>query len=65
MSQQSSEYVPITRRRAAKAARKDTQSDTDTYETPKQRGRKKQSDEDYINGANQKIETLRKAYKKA
>jgi len=40
-------------------------SESDAEEAPKKRGRKKQKDEDYINGANQKIELLRSEYKKA
>ena len=40
-------------------------SDIAPVNVPKKRGRKKQKDEDYINGANQKIELLRNEYKKA
>lgn len=69
-SQASSEYKPQQKRRAAKAARKrfheeEFQSESEAGEAPKKRGRKKQKDEDYITGANQKIEALREEYKKA
>jgi hypothetical protein len=62
-SQLSSEYKPNnTKRRAAKLNRKKIQEDSlsdSESEAPKKRGRKKQKDEDYISGANQKIEKLR------
>ena len=69
MSKSSSDYKPQPKRRAAKAARKqfveDSVSESDAEEAPKKRGRKKQKDEDYISGANHKIELLRGEYKKA
>ena len=43
----------------------DSMSESEAEEAPKKRGRKKQKDEDYINGANLKIEQLRVEYKKA
>jgi hypothetical protein len=62
--------MPDTKRRVAKANRKryidESLSESESGEVPaRKRGRKKQKDEDYISGANEKIEKLKQDYKKA